>query len=200
MDKVEGNEKDEFRSEEENNKHLGFSDISDESSVSDKEDEFSESDSDKESSGEPTAKEKLVNIIARSVWDPDPGDPAKDKELQQPFNHINYVDTDTPMCDNQEDCMDVMRHLKERDKTIKYNFYIGGDNLIYEGKGWVADVNEATGYRKRCLDVAFIGVFSVIRPSPPMLINAFHLVELGISTDKVLKGFTNDFRMCNRLD
>jgi hypothetical protein len=40
---------------------------------------------------------------------------------------------------------------------IAYNFLVGGDGKIYEGRGWDAEGAFARGFNKKSLGIAFIG-------------------------------------------
>ena len=69
-------------------------------------------------------------------------------------------------CRDQETCSDIVRtyqdlHLDQRGWwDIGYNFVIGEDGNIYEGRGWDYTGAHAIGYNTQSIGICIIGDFT----------------------------------------
>ncbi|XP_054257976.1 peptidoglycan-recognition protein LF-like isoform X2 [Macrosteles quadrilineatus] len=83
---------------------------------------------------------KPVNFIYRHVWGAQL--PKWIKALDLPISKVAVSFTETDPCHTQDECMALVRKLQgehlqdEKEPDIKYNFLIGGDGQIYEGRGY----------------------------------------------------------------
>jgi len=82
-----------------------------------------------------------LSIISRDEWRAEP--PAHELEpLTLPVNYVIFAHTVTDNCSTQAICILRVRlmqtfHMESRLwDDIGYNFLIGGDGAIYEGRGW----------------------------------------------------------------
>jgi len=64
---------------------------------------------------------------------------------------------------------------------IAYNFLVGGDGKVYEGRGWdkVAYCNDA--YSSESLAIAFVGNFNRQKPNDAAINAAKQLISCGVS-------------------
>lgn len=51
---------------------------------------------------------------------------------------------------------------------IAYNFLVGGDGCVYEGRGWDVQGTSVKGWNNRSLAVCFIGDYRRAPPTPRM--------------------------------
>ncbi|XP_054260575.1 peptidoglycan-recognition protein 2-like [Macrosteles quadrilineatus] len=111
--------------------------------------------------------ELTFSFCPRELWgamDPDPRLPMR--KVKFPASHVRFVDTGTDECYTPHDCFRLLQRLqkdhmeKENLPDIKYNFMVGADGTIYEGRGWTNDADRAPKYNRlqtKCIDIAFIG-------------------------------------------
>jgi hypothetical protein len=77
-----------------------------------------------------------------------------------------------------------------------FNFAVGGDGLVFEGRGWDIAGAHTSGLNTRSIGIAVIGDFRVIEPSQGMLDSLGNLLENGEALGKL----TSDFRIYGRQD
>ncbi|XP_043866077.1 peptidoglycan-recognition protein SC2 isoform X8 [Drosophila mojavensis] len=68
---------------------------------------------------------------------------------------------------------------------IGYNFLVGGDGLVYEGRGWDVQGAHTKGYNTDSIGISFIGTFVKIRPSDAQLYACQKLLEEGVRLKKL---------------
>lgn len=72
---------------------------------------------------------------------------------------------------------------------IGYNFIIGGDGAVYEGRGWTLEGAHTLAWNNVSIGIAFIGTYNNEIPSSSML-SAFQLlVEKGVELGHVTKDY-----------
>ncbi|GFY74678.1 peptidoglycan-recognition protein SB1 [Trichonephila inaurata madagascariensis] len=69
---------------------------------------------------------------------------------------------------------------REKYADIGYNFLVGGDGQIYEGRGWKAVGAHTQGYNSKSLGISFMGNFDKIEPSASMLNAMKNLIDCGM--------------------
>ncbi|XP_054264123.1 peptidoglycan-recognition protein LC-like [Macrosteles quadrilineatus] len=106
-----------------------------------------------------------ITIVSREEWGSQPR--PKDEELflgKVPFVHQEY-NSGTPQCYNFQECSRLVREIQQRDldlgySDIRYNFLVGDDWNVYEGRGWYVTpekTNELPRYHGKYYEIAFIG-------------------------------------------
>lgn len=68
---------------------------------------------------------------------------------------------------------------------IGYNFLIGDDGYVYEGRGWNHQGAHTKGFNSRSLGVSFIGHFVNHLPSDRAFVALQLLLEEGVSLNKI---------------
>ncbi|XP_054265268.1 peptidoglycan-recognition protein 1-like [Macrosteles quadrilineatus] len=138
-------------------------------------------------------KPKRTPIITRDQWGAT--EPLWRDTLQVPvFNVLIKYYTDSPPCDNEEECSDNLRILQRKCQDelrlpdIPYNFVIGGDERVYEGRGWFTAPSKMFGevahWEDTSLDIAYLGHRMPGKHMTPAL---GELLEYGIDK-KVIVG------------
>lgn len=132
-----------------------------------------------------TFTHRNVRLIKRLQW---VAQPATDKlnNLTLPVSLIIIQHTATEGCTSQAQCIFQTRIIQQYHIEsfawfdIGYNFLIGGDGAVYEGRGWTKEGAHTYSYNNISLGIAFIGTYSKVVPSPNMIEAFRHLVEQGV--------------------
>lgn len=83
-----------------------------------------------------------LRIVTRDEWTAQPPSSSL-TDLQLPISRVIIAHTATEGCQTQEECMFRVRyiqtfHMNSRNwDDIGYNFLVGGDGNVYEGRGWL---------------------------------------------------------------
>ncbi|KAH8302027.1 hypothetical protein KR044_001956 [Drosophila immigrans] len=72
---------------------------------------------------------------------------------------------------------------------IGYNFLIGGDGLVYEGRGWDSQGAHTLGYNIDSIGISFIGTFIKIWPTERQLLACKLLIEEGVRLKKLVPDY-----------
>lgn len=90
-------------------------------------------------------------------------------------------------CTTQATCSTQMRniqlqHINSNGWTdIGYNFLVGGDGQVYEGRGWGRQGAHAPGYNNQALGISFIGTFTGGLPTVTARHVAQQLIACGVA-------------------
>uniref|UniRef100_A0A1A9Z2M8 Peptidoglycan recognition protein family domain-containing protein n=1 Tax=Glossina pallidipes TaxID=7398 RepID=A0A1A9Z2M8_GLOPL len=123
--------------------------------------------------------------------------------LDVPVQRVIIVPTYTSDCDAQSKCTYRVRMIQtfniesQQNDDIVYNFLIGGDGNIYEGRGWFSKAAAVKGYNDNSITVAFIGTFH--DPPAPKVLN---IAKLFLAKALRSKKLTADYKIvgANQLD
>lgn len=95
--------------------------------------------------------------------------------------------TQTAPCTTQTECSVIIRDIQTFQMEangwpdISYHFLIGGDNNIYEGRGWGRLGQNVELFTNQAINVGFIGMFANSSPSDAQLALLNSLVDCGLS-------------------
>ncbi|GFW95058.1 peptidoglycan-recognition protein 2 [Trichonephila clavipes] len=123
-------------------------------------------------------------IVSRAQWGARTSRPSV--ALAVPVRHVFVHHTDGVTCSNQDTCSKVVRQIqndhqkRKKYADIGYNFLVGGDGQIYEGRGWKAVGAHTQGYNSKSLGISFMGNFDKIEPSASMLNAMKNLIDCGM--------------------
>ncbi|XP_018053136.1 PREDICTED: peptidoglycan recognition protein-like isoform X2 [Atta colombica] len=98
-------------------------------------------------------------------------------------------------CRDQETCSDIVRtyqdlHLDQRGWwDIGYNFVIGEDGNVYEGRGWDYTGAHAIGYNTQSIGICIIGDFTDFLPNEAALKALNKLIAYGVLFGKIKKNY-----------
>ncbi|KAL9905871.1 peptidoglycan recognition protein LC isoform 4-T10 [Glossina fuscipes fuscipes] len=123
--------------------------------------------------------------------------------LDVPVRRVIIVPTYTSDCDAQSKCTYRVRMIQtfniesQQNDDIVYNFLIGGDGNIYEGRGWLSKAAAVKGYNDDSITVAFIGTFH----DPPAS-KVLNIAKLFLTKALRSKKLTADYKIvgANQLD
>ncbi|KAL6116369.1 pglyrp1 [Pungitius sinensis] len=134
------------------------------------------------------------NIVSRQQWGA--AAPKKKETLKGSAQRVVIHHTALPACKDQKECMkrlvSIQRtHMTERGfDDIGYNFLVGGDGAVYEGRGWGVVGAHAKGNNHDSLGIAFMGNFKEDTPSPEAMSSVKRLLESGARRGLLRPQFT----------
>ncbi|CAD7003635.1 peptidoglycan-recognition protein LF [Ceratitis capitata] len=119
------------------------------------------------------------------------------KKLELPVQRVIIGHTATNGCENKTQCDGRVQSLQAFHiysngwNDIGYNFLVGGDGLVYEGRGWYNMGAYTKDYNRDSISIAFIGTFNMELPSENDLIAAQLLIDEGLR----LGALSKDYRL-----
>ncbi|KAH8418233.1 hypothetical protein KR222_006312 [Zaprionus bogoriensis] len=137
-----------------------------------------------------------LEIVSVSDWG---GRPAKVEltKLVLPVHHVIISHTAFEACETKEECASRVRivqnfHMDSYNwDHIGYNFLVGGDGRVYEGRGWNIQGAHTLKYNVDSIGISFIGNFVKVRPTEEQL----HACQLLIAEGVRLKKIATDYRL-----
>ncbi|XP_075042488.1 peptidoglycan recognition protein 1-like [Mixophyes fleayi] len=129
------------------------------------------------------------NIVTRLDWK------AKDytctEDLTTPVKYVIIQHTEGASCLTKTKCIAEVKIIQKADAMttcgIGYNFLIGGDGLVYEGRGWTTQGNHTKDYSSNSIGISFMGNFTVEVPSNPAIDAAKSLIAWGMYNHTISK-------------
>ncbi|XP_075690625.1 peptidoglycan recognition protein 1 isoform X2 [Rhinoderma darwinii] len=139
-------------------------------------------------------------IVSRAQWGGKK--PTCSSRLTTPVPNVIIHHTEGAFCNSRTTCSAQVRniqdyHMKSRGWCdIGYNFLIGEDGLVYEGRGWTTLGAHAKSYNPISSGISFMGSFTARAPNNAALNAAKSLVACGVAKNfikgnYVLKGHRN---------
>ncbi|CAL1288691.1 unnamed protein product [Larinioides sclopetarius] len=125
-------------------------------------------------------------IVNRAEWGARSG---MSRALAVPVRHVFIHHTSGATCDSKDTCSKVVRQTQnyfidsKKWADIGYNFLVGGDGRIYEGRGWKVVGAHTYGYNSDSIGIAFMGYFEQEKPSAAMMDSAKELIECGVENN-----------------
>ncbi|EDV51163.1 peptidoglycan-recognition protein LC isoform X2 [Drosophila erecta] len=129
-------------------------------------------------------------IIKVAEWG---GRPARKMLEPQrlPVNRVIISHTAAEGCESREVCsarVDVVQafHMDSLGwDHVGYNFLVGGDGRVYEGRGWDYVGAHTKGYNRGSIGISFIGTFTTRKPNERQLKACQLLLEEGVHLQKL---------------
>uniref|UniRef100_A0A3P8U5H4 Peptidoglycan recognition protein 5 n=1 Tax=Amphiprion percula TaxID=161767 RepID=A0A3P8U5H4_AMPPE len=137
--------------------------------------------------------DQKVNVVSRQQWGA--ADPKKKETLKSPAGKVVIHHTALLSCTGLAECKariaSIQRgHMKERGfDDIGYNFLVGGDGTVYEGRGWGVVGAHAKGHNSDSLGIAFMGNFNNEAPSKEAIQSVKGLLQSGVSQSFIAPKF-----------
>lgn len=131
-----------------------------------------------------------LRFVSRSQWLAQPPE-GNLSNLELPAKRVIIAHTATEDCLTQASCTFRVRYIQQFHiesngwDDIGYNFLVGGDGAVYEGRGWDKEGAHTRGYNKRSICIAFIGTFNKVIPTQRQIKAAQLLIEQGIKDNKL---------------
>ncbi|MED6289211.1 hypothetical protein CHARACLAT_000408 [Characodon lateralis] len=131
---------------------------------------------------------QTANIVSRQEWGA--AAPKQKESLEGPAKKVVIHHTALQSCKGLSEGKDRLQsiqrlHMKERHfDDIGYNFLIGGDGSVFEGRGWGVMGAHTKGHNHDSLGIALMGNFNNDSPSKEAILSVKQLLMSG-----VLEGF-----------
>ncbi|XP_033150318.1 peptidoglycan-recognition protein LE [Drosophila busckii] len=137
---------------------------------------------------------ELCAIVPRHSWlaQRPMEEPTK---LQRPVKYVVILHTATEHSVKRAINVRLIRdiqcfHIESRGwNDIAYNFLVGCDGNIYEGRGWETVGAHTMGYNKKALGIGFIGCFMRELPTADALSMSRNLLQRGIEEGHIAKDY-----------
>ncbi|CAO1316068.1 unnamed protein product [Diamesa tonsa] len=137
---------------------------------------------------------KVLRLISRDEWLAQPPNEIL-TPLIVPAKRIIITHTATEFCETQAACTLRARlmqtfHMESKGwDDIGYNFMIGGDGAVYEGRGWESQGAHTKGYNVGSIGVAYIGTFNKKLPNDKMINVGFLLFQEGVKIGRLIPDY-----------
>uniref|UniRef100_A0A452IAW9 Peptidoglycan recognition protein 1 n=1 Tax=Gopherus agassizii TaxID=38772 RepID=A0A452IAW9_9SAUR len=133
-------------------------------------------------------------IVSRRQWGARP--PRSRVPLRTPVPYVIIHHTTGNRCTSQASCSQEVKGIQnyhmntQRWSDIGYNFLIGEDGRVYEGRGWKTMGAHAKKWNHKSLGFSFLGNFSNRIPSAAALNAAKSLIQCAISRGFLKRSYT----------
>ncbi|TNN01606.1 peptidoglycan recognition protein 5 [Takifugu flavidus] len=124
-------------------------------------------------------------VVSRAQWGAAP--PKSRENLTGPAQKVVIHHTALPKCSGLSGCRDLLLsiqrfHMNDRNfDDIGYNFLVGFDGTVFEGRGWGVVGAHAKGFNNESLGIAFMGNFNNDTPSSEAVLSVRQLLHSGVS-------------------
>ncbi|XP_047524604.1 peptidoglycan-recognition protein SA-like isoform X1 [Pieris napi] len=100
--------------------------------------------------------------ITREMWLARPYNYTHTLDAFEPLMLVIFQHTVSPQCSLFKNCAAELRNLQgyfisHYDYDIPYNFLVGNDGRVYEGRGWNIEGAHTFGYNRCSIGIGFIG-------------------------------------------
>ncbi|KAJ2951996.1 hypothetical protein O0L34_g4258 [Tuta absoluta] len=123
-------------------------------------------------------------VVTRKEWDGVP--PVRVEYLARPVDLVIIQHTVTPTCHTDATCAERVRNIQDyymdqlNYTDIGYNFLVGSNGKVYEGKGWLHSGAHTYGYNRKSIGIAFIGNFNEASPTEASIEATKLLLQCGV--------------------
>ncbi|XP_058790796.1 peptidoglycan-recognition protein SC2-like [Phymastichus coffea] len=130
-------------------------------------------------------------LVTRSEWSSrTPAKPASPLHvLPSPYVIVSH--TATGQCNTLARCKSIVHSIQDYHMgqngwdDIGYNFLVGGDGNIYEGRGWDVQGAHTKNYNSKSIGLSFIGNFNKEQPTDAQLEAAKSFLDYGLQNKKI---------------
>lgn len=115
--------------------------------------------------------------------------------IEIPVKYIVISHSGEDICMNLTSCKEAVRNLQNRHiirfGDVAYNFLVGGDGNVYEGRGWDKRSPIEGFANNKNIDINFIGDFSVVNlPTPEQIDGVLAVVQYGLTTGMISSNYS----------
>lgn len=130
--------------------------------------------------------------MTRAQWGARAASTAQLPIRPAPFAVVHH--TAGAACTNEAACRQQMQNIQNFHMNsngwadIGYSFLVGGDGVVYEGRGWGRQGAHAPGYNNQSVGIGMIGTFTGALPSLAARNAARALIACGVSLGHIQGG------------
>ncbi|XP_035689900.1 peptidoglycan-recognition protein SC2-like [Branchiostoma floridae] len=134
-----------------------------------------------------------LNMVLRDGWGARP--PKYTNHMHTPISQVFIHHTTGSACYDVDRCSSLIRshqnyHMDNRGwADIGYNFLIGEDGRVYEGRGFDRQGGHTQGYNSVAIAVSFVGDYMTRLPNQAALDAAKAIIACGVQLGKVTSGY-----------
>ncbi|XP_075771204.1 peptidoglycan recognition protein 1-like [Pelodiscus sinensis] len=134
------------------------------------------------------------SIVFRHQWGGRP--PRNRVQLKTPAPYVIIYHTAGNRCTSQAACRRQVMGVQDlhmvtwRWTDIGYNFLIGEDGRVYEGRGWGTQGSHAKNWNHKSLGFSFLGTFCKTAPNAAALNAAQRLIRCAVSRGFLSHSYT----------
>ena len=131
--------------------------------------------------------------MSRKLWLA--SDAIDTTDLVTPVPYVIIQHTATGNCSTQAQCKFFVKEIQKYHMDsygwwdIAYNFLVGGDGLVYEGRGWTYEGSHTKSYNKVSIGIGFIGTFNKDLPPERQLLAAKLLIQKGVDDKYIAENY-----------
>lgn len=137
----------------------------------------------------PQTPRACPKIVTRAEWG---AKPATTSALTTfPPSHVIIHHAASAACTTQSACSAQVRAFQDQHinsngwADIGYNFLIGEDGNVYEGRGWGKTGAHAPNFNSKSIGICFIGTFTSKLPTAAALKLAHDLIDCGTASGQI---------------
>lgn len=141
-----------------------------------------------------------VFLVSRSEWLA--AAPKETVTMRTPVQLVFIHHTALSHCFHFQNCSKEVKQIQDLHmikkgwSDIGYNFIIGEDGRVYEGRGWDRVGAHTRGYNDKSVSMTMIGEYSKRLPNEKALAALKNIIACGVDMGKV----TNDYRLYGHRD
>lgn len=134
-----------------------------------------------------------INLITRAQWGARP--PKSTLDIKVPVPEFFVHHTNTGECLNITSCIESVRSIQNFHMDIRkwddigYNFLVGEDGNVYEGRGWTHVGAQVKGYNSKSFGTSVIGTYMTKLPNDKALNALRNVIACGVQLGKMLPGY-----------
>ncbi|XP_013388318.1 uncharacterized protein LOC106157269 [Lingula anatina] len=133
-------------------------------------------------------------VVDRATWG---AESATDViKLQLPVKYVIVHHTAGRRCFTERDCVSQVRGIQRYHQVtrgwwdIGYNFLVGEDGRVYEGRGWLNQGAHARGFNSQSIGISIMGDFRKHSPSRKAIAELKQLIKCGVDRGVIQENFT----------
>ncbi|XP_023167280.2 peptidoglycan-recognition protein SC2-like [Drosophila hydei] len=135
-----------------------------------------------------------VAVVSKAAWGG--RNPTSKTTLGNYLNYAVIHHTAGNYCSTRAACAQELRNIQNYHMNslgwadIGYNFLIGGDGAVYEGRGWNAVGAHATNWNSKSIGISFLGNYNNNKPTAAMISAAKGILADAVSRGQIVSGYT----------
>ncbi|CAB3385808.1 Hypothetical predicted protein [Cloeon dipterum] len=132
-------------------------------------------------------------IVPRADWGARPPNSVSYQPLPIPYVVIHHAESES--CYDLDTCAALIRGMQDEHMDVNgwsdigFNFLVGDDGRVYEGRGWETIGSHTPGFSSISIGVSFIGTFNDNTPFDIALDAAKLLNECGVEQGYLYPNF-----------